>query len=83
MRKDRWRGFTCLSGLKMSTTAWITNGAKAIRGTGLAYSPRVDVTATVTFRCFKLVIAAGSFAQALLDLPCHPKVLDYVAGPLH
>jgi hypothetical protein len=28
-------------------------------------------------------IAAGSFAQALLDLPCHPKVLDYVAGPLH
>ena len=28
-------------------------------------------------------IAAGSFAQALLDLPCHPKVLDYAAGPLH
>jgi hypothetical protein len=27
-------------------------------------------------------IAAGSFAQALLDLPCHPKVLDYAAGPL-
>jgi len=25
-------------------------------------------------------IAAGSFAQALLDLPCHPKVLDFVAG---
>jgi hypothetical protein len=24
-------------------------------------------------------IAAGSFAQALLDLPCHPKVLDYLA----
>jgi hypothetical protein len=24
-------------------------------------------------------IAAGSFAQALLDLPCHPKVLDFVA----
>jgi hypothetical protein len=24
-------------------------------------------------------IAAGSFAQTLLDLPCHPKVLDYVA----
>jgi hypothetical protein len=23
-------------------------------------------------------IAAGSFAQILLDLPCHPKVLDYV-----
>src|SRR5882757_2819888 len=22
-------------------------------------------------------IAAGSFAQSLLDLPCHPKVLDY------
>jgi hypothetical protein len=28
-------------------------------------------------------IAAGSFSQALLDLPCHPKVLDYVAWPLH
>jgi hypothetical protein len=28
-------------------------------------------------------IAAGSFAQALLDLPCHPKVLDYLAGQLH
>jgi hypothetical protein len=28
-------------------------------------------------------IAAGSFAQALLDLPCHPKVLDYLAWPLH
>ena len=28
-------------------------------------------------------IAAGAFAQSLLDLPCHPKVLDYVAGPLH
>jgi hypothetical protein len=26
-------------------------------------------------------IAAGSFAQALLDLPCHPKVLD-IAGVL-
>jgi hypothetical protein len=25
-------------------------------------------------------IAAGSCAQGLLDLPCHPKVLDYVAG---
>jgi hypothetical protein len=25
-------------------------------------------------------IAAGSFAQALLELPCHPKVLDFVAG---
>lgn len=25
-------------------------------------------------------IAAGSFAQALLDLPCHPKVLDFLAG---
>lgn len=25
-------------------------------------------------------IAAGSFAQALLDLPCHPKVLDFVAA---
>ncbi len=25
-------------------------------------------------------IAAGSFAQALLDLPCHPKVLDFVAS---
>ena len=25
-------------------------------------------------------IAAGSFAQGLLDLPCHPKVLDFVAG---
>lgn len=24
-------------------------------------------------------IAAGSFAQALLDLPCHPRVLDFVA----
>jgi len=24
-------------------------------------------------------IAAGAFAQALLDLPCHPKVLDYAA----
>ena len=24
-------------------------------------------------------IAAGSFAQALLELPCHPKVLDFVA----
>jgi hypothetical protein len=24
-------------------------------------------------------IAAGSFSQTLLDLPCHPKVLDYVA----
>jgi hypothetical protein len=24
-------------------------------------------------------IAAGSFAQTLLDLPCHPKVLEYVA----
>jgi hypothetical protein len=24
-------------------------------------------------------IAAGSFAQTLLNLPCHPKVLDYVA----
>jgi hypothetical protein len=23
-------------------------------------------------------IAAGAFAQALLDLPCHPKVLDHV-----
>jgi len=23
-------------------------------------------------------IAAGSFSQTLLDLPCHPKVLDYV-----
>src|SRR5262249_12794186 len=28
-------------------------------------------------------IAAGSFAQTLLDLPCHPKVLDYLARPLH
>jgi hypothetical protein len=28
-------------------------------------------------------IAAGSFAQTLLDLPCHPKVLDYVVRPLH
>jgi hypothetical protein len=28
-------------------------------------------------------IAAGSFAQALLDLPCHPKVLDYALPPLH
>jgi hypothetical protein len=27
-------------------------------------------------------IAAGSFAQALLGLPCHPKVLDYVVRPL-
>jgi len=27
-------------------------------------------------------IAAGSFAQSLLDLPCHPKVLDYVAPVL-
>jgi hypothetical protein len=26
-------------------------------------------------------IAAGSFAQTLLDLPCHPKVLDYVVWP--
>jgi hypothetical protein len=25
-------------------------------------------------------IAAGSFAQGLLGLPCHPKVLDFVAG---
>jgi len=25
-------------------------------------------------------IAAGSFAQTLLDLPCHPKLLDFVAG---
>jgi hypothetical protein len=25
-------------------------------------------------------IAAGSFAQVLLDLPCHPKVLDFVAS---
>lgn len=25
-------------------------------------------------------IAAGAFAQGLLDLPCHPKVLDFVAG---
>src|SRR5262249_8489968 len=25
-------------------------------------------------------IAAGSFAQSLLDLPCHPKVLDFVAS---
>jgi hypothetical protein len=24
-------------------------------------------------------IAAGAFAQSLLDLPCHPKVLDFVA----
>jgi hypothetical protein len=24
-------------------------------------------------------IAAGSFAQSLLDLPCHPRVLDLVA----
>ena len=24
-------------------------------------------------------IAAGAFAQALLDLPCHPKALDFVA----
>jgi len=28
-------------------------------------------------------IAAGSFAQALLDLPCHPKALDYLARPPH
>jgi hypothetical protein len=27
-------------------------------------------------------IAAGSFSQTLLDLPCHPKVLDYVTWPL-
>ena len=27
-------------------------------------------------------IAAGSFAQTLLDLPCHPKVLDYFAPVL-
>ncbi|HWL19537.1 MAG TPA: hypothetical protein VNS33_07725 [Bradyrhizobium sp.] len=27
-------------------------------------------------------IAAGSFAQTMLDLPCHPKVLDYVAWPM-
>ena len=26
-------------------------------------------------------IAAGSFAQSLLNLPCHPKVLDYVTWP--
>jgi hypothetical protein len=26
-------------------------------------------------------IAAGSFAQALLDLPCHPKALDDLARP--
>jgi hypothetical protein len=25
-------------------------------------------------------IAAGAFAQGLLGLPCHPKVLDFVAG---
>jgi hypothetical protein len=25
-------------------------------------------------------IAAGAFAQRLLSLPCHPKVLDFVAG---
>lgn len=25
-------------------------------------------------------IAAGAFAQALLQLPCHPKVLDFLAG---
>jgi len=24
-------------------------------------------------------IAAGAFAQSLLDLPCHPKALDFVA----
>jgi hypothetical protein len=24
-------------------------------------------------------IAAGAFAQSLLDLPCHPKILDFVA----
>lgn len=24
-------------------------------------------------------IAAGAFAQSLLDLPCHPKVLDFIA----
>jgi hypothetical protein len=28
-------------------------------------------------------IAAGSFAQTLLNLPCHPKVLDYVARLPH
>jgi hypothetical protein len=28
-------------------------------------------------------IAAGSFSQTLLDLPCHPKVLDYVVWPPH
>jgi hypothetical protein len=28
-------------------------------------------------------IAAGSFAQTLLDLPCHPKVLDHVARLSH
>ncbi len=26
-------------------------------------------------------IAAGAFAQSLLDLPCHPKVLDYAVSP--
>jgi hypothetical protein len=25
-------------------------------------------------------IAAGAFAQSLLDLPCHPRVLDYIAA---
>jgi hypothetical protein len=25
-------------------------------------------------------VAAGAFAQSLLDLPCHPKVLDFVAA---
>jgi hypothetical protein len=25
-------------------------------------------------------IAAGAFAQSLLDLPCHPKVLDYIVA---
>lgn len=25
-------------------------------------------------------IAAGSFAQSLLDLPCHPKALDFIAA---
>ena len=28
-------------------------------------------------------IAAGSFSQTLLNLPCHPKALDCVAWPLH
>jgi hypothetical protein len=27
-------------------------------------------------------VAAGAFAQALLDLPCHPKVLDFVVVDL-